>query len=73
MVDMDKMRGKRDPSIEAAIEMLSDIEDANGVSGGITLNQWEEEFIESVTDRLSEGRKLTETQMDKLVEIWEKV
>lgn len=55
-------------------EMVEDIRSAEGcVTGGITLSQWEQEFVENIEERLGEGRTLTEGQADKLDQIWTRV
>ena len=54
-------------------EMLEDIRSAEGCVNGITLTQWEEEFVESLEDQLGRGRRLTEKQRDKLREIWDRI
>lgn len=72
MVNMSKMRASRNPRLAKAKEWASDIRaDENG--GGIELNEWEQEFIESVEDALAENRSLTPLQMEKLEEIWGRV
>jgi len=72
MVDMDKMRrsaGRDGNDIDEISDMLADIDNASGVE----FTDWELEFIESITDQLSEGRTLTELQLESLQEIWNKV
>lgn len=73
MVDMDKMRGKHraSPMNEKALEMLTDIDEALGIF--FELSGWEEEFIESITEQIDDGRTLTEAQLDKLEQIWNKI
>jgi len=41
--------------------------------GGPGFNQWERDFIESLDERLREGRNLTERQIDKLESIWNRI
>jgi hypothetical protein len=53
--------------------MLEDIESADGAVGGITLNDWEQEFIDSIRGRLESGRDLTEAQGEKLEQIWNRI
>lgn len=56
-------------------EMLEQINTATRVAprnGGLELNEWEEGFVASVTDQLDNGRGLSEKQMEKLREIWDK-
>lgn len=36
------------------------------------LNDWEEEFVEDIKEKIEEGRTLTEKQMLKLEEIYRK-
>jgi hypothetical protein len=54
-------------------QMIDDIENASGVIGGIKLSQWEEEFMDSIKDRLSDEKSLTEPQIEKLKEIWDRI
>lgn len=54
-------------------EMTEDIRGAEGASGGITLTQWEEEFMESIEGRLADGKSLTDGQIEKLEGIWARV
>lgn len=55
-------------------EMVEDIRSAEGcVTGGITLSQWEQEFVENIEERLAEGRSLTEGQGNKLEDIWNRI
>lgn len=54
-------------------KMIEDIRDATGIIGGIELSQWEEEFVDSIEERLSDGESLTEAQGEKLEEIWNRV
>ncbi len=55
-------------------EMLDDIDIAVSVqTGGITLSEWEEEFVESISNQLDEGRTLTDSQYEKLNQIWDRV
>lgn len=37
------------------------------------MSEWESDFIESITDRLEEGKSLTRKQAEILDRIWEKV
>lgn len=39
--------------------------------GDIELNEWEEGFIESMTDRVAAGKKLSGPQFKKLNEIYD--
>jgi hypothetical protein len=54
-------------------EMIADIHNTNGVSGGIELDEWEEDFIDSLEDRLNSGRSLTPKQREILVAIWDRI
>jgi len=54
-------------------QMVEDIRDATGIIGGIELNQWEEEFVDNIEERLSDGESLTEAQGEKLEEIWNRI
>lgn len=55
-------------------EMVEDIRSAEGcVTGGITLSQWEQEFVENIEARLADGRTLTEGQGHKLEDIWNRI
>ncbi len=54
-------------------EMIEDIRNADGVSGGIELSEWEQEFVESAEDQLNAGRPLTKRQRAKLAEIWDRI
>lgn len=55
-------------------QMIDDIKNASGgVIGGIELSTWEEEFIESIEDRLADEKSLTEPQSEKLKEIWDRI
>lgn len=55
-------------------DMIEDIRSAEGcVTGGITLSQWEQEFVENIEERLGGGRTLTEGQAEKLEQIWNRI
>jgi len=56
-------------------EMLEAIETATSIAprnGGLKLNDWEEGFVNSVTEQLDNGKKLSVSQVEKLKEIWDK-
>jgi len=53
--------------------MIEDIRGADGVHGGITLSQWEAEFVESIDSRLGDGRSLTDKQAETLEKIWDRI
>lgn len=72
MVDMDKMNRKRNPRLAKAKEWVDEIREDES-QGGIELNDWELEFMESVEGALAENRPLTPPQMEKLEEIWDRV
>jgi hypothetical protein len=52
-----------------ALSMLEEIEDADHKD---KLNDWEEEFLESIQEWADSGRDLTEKQQEKLEQIYEK-
>lgn len=54
-------------------QWIEDIRAADGVSGGITLSQWEQEFVDSVEGRLEAERTLTEKQAETLEKIWDRI
>lgn len=54
-------------------QMVEDIRSAEGAMGGITLSQWEAEFVESIEEQLGNKRSLTENQAEKLEQIWNRV
>ena len=54
-------------------EMLEDIRSADGVSGGITLSEWEGGFVDSIEDWLNRERTLTPKQKKRLEEIWDRI
>lgn len=58
---------------QEALKKLEDIDEATGVIGGIELNDWEAEFIESITDQIDDGRSPTHKQAASLEQIWGKV
>lgn len=47
-------------------EMVQDLWERGGV-----LTDWEEDFLQSIADRLDHDEPLTETQYEKLRQIWE--
>lgn len=56
-------------------EMLEAIETATSIAsrnGGLKLNEWEEGFVNSVTEQLDNGKSLSEKQVEKLTDIWDK-
>ena len=72
MVDMDKMRANRNPRLAKAKEWVDEIRE-DEAAGGIELNDWEQEFMESVEDYLGDGKLLSPPMMEKLEEIWGRV
>jgi hypothetical protein len=40
--------------------------------GGTELSEWEESFVESLREQLADKRKLSQRQLDKLQEIYDK-
>lgn len=73
-IDIDKMKRKA-PDVERskkdrarAVDMIEEI----GIAD-IDLNDWENEFIESVGDQIDKGKDLTEAQLYKLEQIWDKI
>lgn len=36
------------------------------------LNQWESDFIESIKEQFKNGKKLSDKQLEKLSDLWEK-
>jgi len=59
--------------VASAKEMVDDIRSAEGCVNGIELTQWEEEFMESIEERLDERRRITEKQLKKLEDIWDRI
>lgn len=49
---------------------LDELDDLLAVDGG--LSDWELEFVESVHDQVQDGRELTDRQIEKIGEIWDK-
>lgn len=37
-----------------------------------SLTEWEEGFIDSIRSQIEAGRRLTDTQVEKLDEVWER-
>ena len=54
-------------------EMLEDIRSADGVSGGITLDEKEGEFVDSCENRINDERSLTTRQLSWLTDIWDRI
>ena len=72
MVNMDKMRAGRNLRLGRAKQLVKEIRE-DEQCGGIELNDWEQEFVESLEERLAENTHLSPAQMDKLEEIWDRV
>jgi hypothetical protein len=54
-------------------EWVQDIRGADGAIGGIKLNEYEQEFMDSVEGRLEAGRSLTPAQAELLEKIWDRI
>lgn len=54
-------------------QWVEDIREADGVHGGIKLSDWEQEFVESIEERLAEGKTLTDKQAEALEKIWDRI
>lgn len=63
---MTKVKSKHEQWVE-------DINEANGVMGGIKLSLWELGFIESIQGKLEGGHTLTEKQAETLEKIWDRI
>lgn len=63
-------------SRQEQLSILEDIENVAGVpkeNGGPGYSKWEMDFIESISEQLNEGRKLSEKQEEKLRELWAEI
>lgn len=59
---------------EQHAQWLDDVQTAARVqSGGITLSEFEEGFVESIAERLGANRSLTERQAEVLKSIWDRI
>lgn len=56
------------PNFDDYLNMIEDCE-----SNESLLNDWECEFIDSVRNQIEEERPLSDRQIEKLEDIWEKV
>jgi hypothetical protein len=56
----------------SADEMLNDIQEEYDI-GRLTLSDWEISFINDMQDRVGDDKQLTERQLDKVEEIWDKI
>ncbi len=71
-VNMDQLpavdkEAEREDDIKSAMEFLEDFFDP--WEGAVKLNQWEEEFIDSIQNFLARGCRLTDKQFEKLLQI----
>lgn len=66
-----KSRGLNMPMSELVEEWRQMVDDC--VARESRLNEWEEKFIIDISDRLDNGKSLTEGQSDKLNEVWERI
>ena len=56
-------------------EMLEAIETATSIAprnGGLELDDWEEGFVNSITERVDNEKSLSERQIESLTKIWDK-
>ncbi len=63
-------------STESVEEMLEDCTGAEDIPkdrGGPGFNQWELEFLESLRDQLADDSTLSEKQVTKLTELWDRI
>lgn len=60
-------------SISQMIDDCNEVKDIPESSGGPGFNDWELEFLDSVEDQYAKKGKLTETQIEKLEELWDKI
>lgn len=56
-----------------ARQWLEDIESSSTAVNGVRLTEWEENFCQSIRDQLDDGRRLSEKQLEKLRDIWDRV
>lgn len=57
-------------------EMLTDCENVANIPkerGGPGFNEWEKEFLESLREQFDRNGSLTDKQLEKLEELWDKV
>lgn len=59
---------KQDPK-----QQIEDIRESARARNGITLDDWEEDFLVSIEDLLDREVKLSQKQLEKLEEIWDRV
>jgi len=71
-VDLDRIsnitdkEAEREDDIKEALEFLTEF---TAAWGSDTLNQWEEEFVESLNNFIARGYRLTDKQFEKLLQI----
>jgi len=53
-------------------DMIYDIHEADGTMY-FNLSDWEKEFLDSIEDWFADNDDLTDKQIDKLTEIWNKI
>jgi hypothetical protein len=61
--------------MKSAETMLDEIEEAAALPperGGAALSEWEESFVESLREQLDAGRQLSDRQLAKLQEIYDR-
>lgn len=54
-------------------EWVEDIRSADGAMGGIELSSWEQEFMDSIEQRLESKKSLTTAQAETLEKIWDRI
>ncbi len=54
-------------------EMLEDIRSADGVSGGITLDEYEEGLVDNCENWINDDRSLTPNQLAAITKIWDRI
>ncbi len=68
-VDMDKVGKAEQEREEEIVEALEFLKDFINAWSGDTLNDWEEEFIDSISGFIARGYRLTDNQFEKLLQI----
>lgn len=68
MVDLNRMKLGRNNVIANTKLFVKEIRQEVD-EGGIELDEWEEEFVDSVEDYVADGKTLTHSQFNKLREI----
>ena len=59
-------------TVERLKEIIDDCKSALGCSNS-NFNKWEEDFILNIEDKIEEFGSLTPKQMEKLLQIWDKI